>query len=147
MHFIYIVNMMIYHTSYSLGKNREPTMATLRDFDFRWTQKIISFKSKGSLLILRPQPHRTCYTLLVLTKSQPLHTKDSGAPPRQGWKSRGEGLCVKISFTFLGTLLSRVQSNYYWKHRCFHVVLFWISVAPSQAARTSCIKWVLQHLE
>lgn len=29
-------------------------MATLRNFDFCCTQKIISFKSKGSLLILRP---------------------------------------------------------------------------------------------
>lgn len=40
----------------SVGKS-EPTMRTWRDFDFCWTQKVISFKSKGSLLILRLQSH------------------------------------------------------------------------------------------
>lgn len=49
--------MVIYRLLSLSGEESEPAMATLRDFDFCWTQKIISFKSKGPLLILSPHRH------------------------------------------------------------------------------------------
>lgn len=63
------------------GEESEPAMATLRDFDFCWTQKIISFKSKGSLLILRP--HSLMLHATYINEVTAVAYKGQGAQPRQ----------------------------------------------------------------
>lgn len=91
--------MMIYHTfSYSLGKNQSQQWQLWEILTFAEHRKSLVLNLKAPYWLWASQPCRACYTLLILTKSPPLHTKGAGALPRRCQNSWGSEISSYASW-------------------------------------------------